>query len=167
VDRRTEPRLDDAGNFDDFFDREYRSLLRLAFAMTGSPVEAEDLAQEAMARALERWPRVRGMSSPAGYVYRIALNLNRSRLRRLRRRSERPLDAPRPPHADPEIVGSLMGTLLALPRGQREALLLVEWLGFDAGEAGKILGISPSSVRSRIHRAKSALRIEGGDVDDD
>ena len=162
--RGSRPDTDRVEDFDGFFDRAYGPLLRLAVAMTGSPAEAEDLAQEAMTRALERWPRVREMSSPAGYVYRIALNLNRSRLRRLRLRLEGLREPRHPAHADPETIGSLVASLGSLPRGQREALLLVEWLGFDAPEAGEILGIAPSSVRSRIHRAKAALRIEGGEI---
>jgi hypothetical protein len=44
--------------------------------------EAEDVVQEAMVRALERWTRVREMESPAAYVYRIAVNLHRRRFRR-------------------------------------------------------------------------------------
>jgi RNA polymerase sigma-70 factor (ECF subfamily) len=54
---------------------------------------------------------------------------------------------------------------MTLPRGQREAILLVEWLGLDAREAGRILGISPSSVRSRVHRAKAFLTGGMGDAD--
>jgi RNA polymerase sigma factor (sigma-70 family) len=153
----------DVRDFDAFFDQEYTPLLRLMFAMTGSLTEAEELAQEAMARAFERWGRVSGMASPAGYVYRVAVNLNRSRLRHLRLRLVRQHDVHLPLQPEPEMIGSLVDSLAALPRGQREALLLVEWLGFDAREAGGILGISPSSVRSRVHRAKATLRRDSGD----
>lgn len=154
----------DVRDFDAFFEREYAPLLRLMFAMTGNLLEAEELAQEAMTRALERWDRVGAMASPAGYVYRTAVNLNRSRIRRLSRsvrwsRPQRSFDA------EPEVIGSLVAALRSLSRGQREAVLLVEWLGLDAGEAGRILGISPSSVRSRVHRAKAFL-VKPGESDD-
>lgn len=144
-------------DFDAFFDKEYTPLLRLMFGMTGSLMEAEELAQEAMTRALERWDRVRNMSSPAGYVYRTAVNLNRSRLRRLARPLRWSRESERSSDAEPEVIVSVVGALMTLSRGQREAILLVEWLGFDAREAGRILGISPSSVRSRVHRAKASL----------
>jgi RNA polymerase sigma-70 factor, ECF subfamily len=158
-------RTDEARDFDAFFDQEYTRLLRLLFAMTGNLAEAEELAQEAMTRVLERWNRVSAMASPAGYVYRTAVNLNRSRLRRLARPLRWSRVSERSPDAEPEVIGSLVAALSALPRGQREAVLLVEWLGFDAREAGQMLGISPSSVRSRVHRAKASLG-GPGDTDD-
>lgn len=152
-------------DFDAFFDKEYTPLLRLMFVMTGNLMEAEKMAQEAMTRALERWDRVSTMSSPAGYVYRTAVNLNRSRLRRLARPLRWSRESARSSDAEPEVIGSLVAALTALPRGQREAVLLVEWLGLDAREAGRILGISPSSVRSRVHRAKASLAGGTGDAD--
>jgi RNA polymerase sigma-70 factor, ECF subfamily len=152
-------------DFDAFFDKEYPPLLRLMFGMTGNVVEAEELAQEAMTRALERWERVSNMSSPAGYVYRTAVNLNRSRLRRLARPLRWSRESERSSDAEPEVIVSVVGALMTLSRGQREAILLVEWLGLDAREAGRILGISPSSVRSRVHRAKASLAGGTGDAD--
>jgi DNA-directed RNA polymerase specialized sigma24 family protein len=55
--------------------------------------------------------------------------------------------------------------LAALPSGQREALVLVEWLGMSTEDAGAVLGIEPVSVRVRVSRAKTALRgpIDGED----
>jgi RNA polymerase sigma factor (sigma-70 family) len=160
----------DAGNvavrdFDGFFEEEYAPLLRLMFAMTGNLMEAEELAQEAMTRALERWDRVSAMASPPGYVYRTAVNLNRSRLRRLARPLRWSRGSERSSDADPEVIGSLVSALAALPRGQREAVLLVEWLGLDAREVGQILGIAPSSVRSRVRRAKTSLASGTGETD--
>jgi RNA polymerase sigma-70 factor (ECF subfamily) len=155
----------DVRDFDAFFDREYAPLLRLMFAVTGNFAEAEELAQEAMTRALERWDRVSSMASPGGYVYRTAVNLNRSRLRRLARPLRWSRGSEPSSDAEPEVIGSLVAALTALPRGQREAVLLAEWLGLDAREAGRILGISPSSVRSRVHRAKASLA--GGTEDRD
>src|SRR5437899_10060597 len=82
-------------DFESFFRTEYPTLVRMLFLLTGSSAEAEDLAQEALARAFERWKRIREMDSPGGYVCRTALNLNRKRLRRLgigARKSPRPAD---------------------------------------------------------------------------
>src|SRR5437870_2808080 len=67
--------------FDEFFRVEYERLAKALLLVTGSRSDAEDLAQEALARAYERWERVKRMESPLGYVYRTALNLNRKRLR--------------------------------------------------------------------------------------
>jgi len=53
----------------------------------------------------------------------------------------------------------------SLSRPQREALVLVDWLGFDAEEAGRVLGIEAVSVRARLHRARTALRKRFGGAD--
>lgn len=45
-----------------------------------------------------------------------------------------------------------------LPRKQREALLLVEWLGLSAEEASKVLDVQPVSIRVRLHGARNYLR---------
>jgi RNA polymerase sigma-70 factor, ECF subfamily len=146
--------------FEEFFRAEYGRLYRTLVLMVGDRTEAEDLAQEAMARVYERWDRVRLADSPPAYAYRLAFNLNRKRLRRLevRRRKD-----PAPPPAssateEAEDRAELLRALATLPVAQREAVLLVEFLDLDAEEAGRWLSIAPSSVRGRLHRARSSLR---------
>src|SRR5436309_11363177 len=68
--------------FDEFFADEYPRLGRAMYLLTADRGEAEDLAQEAMARVYERWDHVQAMASPPGYVYRVAVNLHRRRWRR-------------------------------------------------------------------------------------
>ncbi len=146
--------------FEDFFRREYPNLVRSLYLLTTSLPEADELAQEAMARAFERWDRVRAMESPGGYVHQTAVNLNRKRLRHLRVRARR-VTTPPVSKDEPEIAmlsADLGDALRSLPLGQREAFLLVEWLGLSSDEAGRVLGIEGSSVRSRVHRARAVLR---------
>jgi RNA polymerase sigma factor (sigma-70 family) len=146
-------------DFESFFQAEYPGLVRSLFLLTADRNEAEEIVQEALARAYERWDRVGAMESPGGYVYRIAINLNRRR-RNLAARA-RKVFAPRPdphPGQGAETRGELARAIASLPRGQREAFMLVEWVGLSAGEAGQILGIKAPSVRSRVHRARTALR---------
>jgi RNA polymerase sigma-70 factor (sigma-E family) len=152
--------------FESFFRAEALSLGRALYLITGDRGEAEDLVQEAMARTFERWDRVRRMDSPAGYVYRAALNLHRRRVRR-----SRLVPFLSPPSApDPaEEAGrrsDVHRALQSLSHEQREALVLVEWLGFDSEDAASILGIRPSSVRTRLHRARAALRAQLGGIDE-
>jgi len=159
----TEERLD----FDDLFRSEYPRLVSGLHLLTGSRAEAEDLAQDALARIYERWSRVRSMDSPAGYLYTVALNLARKRARRLRR-APVPLDPPSAP--DPEETAerraAIRAALRSLSREQREALVVVEWLGFSPSEASAVLGVSAESVRSRLHRARSTLRSRFGGADE-
>jgi RNA polymerase sigma-70 factor (ECF subfamily) len=152
-------------DFGSFFEAEYERLFQALFLACGDKSEAEDLAQEAMARTFERWERVRAAETPVGYVFQIAFNLHRSRLRRTGRAFRS-----RGRASSASNVGQtrleVLEALASLPRSQREALVLVEWLGFSAEEAGGILGIDASSVRGRIHRARNSIRERFGDVDD-
>lgn len=153
--------------FEAFFRAHYANLVGAMHLLTGERTEAEDLAQEACARLFERWSRVSAMESPAGYLYRTALNLNRSRIRRVSLRLRHLLPAPSAP--DPaqrmERRVEVIDAVASLPRAQREALVLVEWLDLDAEEAGLVLGIEAVSVRGRLHRARATLRVRLGDID--
>ena len=161
-----EPTLAGAGvviegkDFSSLFRAEYPSLVRAFFLLTADAGEAEEIAQEAFARAYERWDRVSRMASPAGYVYRIGLNLNRHRLRHLAVQARRALAMRRDPFSDerPELRIEIAEAIASLTRGQREAFMLVDWLGVSVEEAARILRLAPASVRSRVHRARRILR---------
>jgi RNA polymerase sigma-70 factor (ECF subfamily) len=149
-----------AQDFESFFRAEYRSLCQALVLLVGDAFEAEEIAQETMTRVLERWDRVGAMDSPAGYVYRTALNLQRTRIRRLAVRARRRF-APVPVAdigADASDRHDVRRALQKLPDGQRAALILVDWLDMDTEEAGRVLGLKAASVRVRLHRARSALR---------
>lgn len=144
-------------DFESFFRAEHPRLFRALFLLTGSAAEADDLAQEAMARVYERWGRVRAMESPAGYLYRTAFNLNRKRLRRLSRfraPAARPVRDPADVAGDRARIRAILGSL---PRAEREALVLVEWVGLDRSEAARLLGVRPGSLRVRLSRARARL----------
>ena len=155
-------------DFRSFFEAEYGRLGRALNVLTGNRAEAEELTQDAMVRVYERWDRVSGMDSPSGYLYRTALNLHRSKLRRLATMARRPIRQ----SSDPDLLSEIddrdeLGRLLeTLPLPQRQALVLVELLGLRAEEAGQILQIEPVSVRVRLSRARSHLRAQVRDGDD-
>jgi DNA-directed RNA polymerase specialized sigma24 family protein len=107
------------------------------------------------------------MEAPVGYVYRTAFNVHRNRLRHLARSLRHRAVAT--PESDPasevETRSELRRVLARLPSSQRKALVLVEWLGLDAAEAGRVLGIEAASVRGRIHRAKRTIDQHRGGED--
>lgn len=148
--------------FAEFFEAEYRGLAKAMYLLTGNPHEADDLAQEALVRVYERWERVGGMESPVGYLYRTALNLHRSRLRQIELRARRALALMAPENRDPLVAvedrDELGRLLTGLPRAQREAVVVLEWLGLDAQEAARVLGITPAAARMRLSRARTFLR---------
>lgn len=155
--------------FEAFFRDEYPRLARACYLLTGEAAEAEDLAQEAMARAYERWDRVGAMDSPAGYLYQTAFNLNRKRVRHLAMAARRRIAAlpPRDPAELAEAASDVLRALSAVPPDQREALILVGWMEMSAVEAAAVLRIAPTSVRGRVHRARITLRELFDEGDDD
>lgn len=146
-------------DFADFFRAEYQTLLRAMYLISGSRDEAEELAQDTFVKACERWDRVREMDNPAGYLFRTAVNKRRSVARRLRLAARRTLSL-RPPDviAQSDDRDQIRRALVTLPASQREAIVLVEWLGLTDAEAGRVLGVSAGAVRVRISRAKASLR---------
>lgn len=156
--------------FEEFFRRSYLRLGRTLYLLSGSHEEAEDLAQEALIKVYARWDRVQRMDSPDGYLYRVAVNLYR-RSQRASSRSVIALETVPVKQVDAMAVDDidqvdaevdLLRILQALPAEQREALVLVEWLGLDSATASSLLGIASASVRGRVFRARRALRRKFG-----
>jgi hypothetical protein len=88
--RAPEPGFCPGADFGTFFDLHFDDVFRALLLMSGDRHEAEDVAQEAFVKILERWDHVAGMDDPTGYLYHTALNERRDRLRRVlrwRRRS--------------------------------------------------------------------------------
>jgi RNA polymerase sigma factor (sigma-70 family) len=142
--------------FDDFFRTRYVGMVRLLFGLTGDVSEAEDLAQEAMARVFERWDRVKVMASPDGYAYTVAVNAYRRR-----RRRRLPLLFEHFPKSETDEVEArvdLMTGLGRLPRRQREALVLTICFGMTSDEAAEVMRVRPASVRAQVHRGKATLK---------
>jgi len=147
-------------SFEDFFELEQERILRLLWLVTGSRQEAEDIVQDAFLRVWERWPQVSSMDSPTGYLHRAAMNIFRNRYRRARlglRKVvgiEPPIDA----FGAAEDRISVSSALAGLSPKQRAALVLTELLGYPADEAGRMLGVRGSTVRSLSSTARAALR---------
>ena len=155
--------------FEDFFHANYERLLRAMYLATGNRHEAEDLAQDAMARVLERWDRVGATEDPVGYVYRVALNRRRSLLRRVavavRKAPGAQPDSASEPMAAVEERDAIRRALADLPTSQREALILCDWLGMTDVQAAMTLKTSAGAVRTRLHRARGAMRTALGGPD--
>jgi RNA polymerase sigma factor (sigma-70 family) len=145
--------------FEEFFEREYPTVVKFAYLLSGDRAAAEEIGQETMARVYERWERVSNMESPGGYASRVAVNLYRRRFRIPRRfQALGQAESARDPMDDVLTRTDLAAALRSLPVGQRAAVILVEWLGLDSSEAASVLGIRPASVRSRVHRGNTVLR---------
>ncbi len=152
----------DDREFLDFFADEFWSLRRLGFLLTGDWGEAEELAQEAMARTFAAWPRVRHRQ-PAAYARKVLLNRHRSLLRRAVVEARHAL-ASRPQaqtRHEPDFSGDdlvLWQALRRLPARQRAAIVLRYYLDLPEAEVARQLGVPVGTVKSLVHRALARLR---------
>lgn len=119
------------------------------------PADAEDIAQEAFARTLRNWRRVRSGTNPAGYVATVAFRL----AQRTVRWPAADLGIPQPDpgrSVEDTVAGRLeaAAVLDGLSPGQRAAAVLVWYLGFSAEEAAGVLHVEGSTVRKHLFRAR-------------
>jgi RNA polymerase sigma-70 factor (ECF subfamily) len=144
--------------FEDFV-AEMRPRLIRGFVSCRGVAGAADATAEALAFAFEHWDRVREMSNPAGYLYRVGQSRTRTRKR------------PALPGAHevelPEIEPGLVPALRALPESQRTAVWLVHACGWSYAEVAEATNTSVSMVGNNVSRAMGRLRKRlGGDRDD-
>lgn len=145
-----------------FFDGPYRDILAAVALVTGSRPAAEDAVHEALARA---WERGDGIDHLDRWVVTVALNLARSRWRKLRRevhsddkdfRRGNDGTTHGVPPMDPVLV-DLKRALRALPTRQREVAVLHYLLDMPIGEVAELLGLSPGGVKHALFRARRSL----------
>jgi RNA polymerase sigma-70 factor (sigma-E family) len=158
----------DDPDFLEFFAAEFWPLRRVGFLLTGDWDQAEELAQEAMARTYAVWPRVRGYNRPAAYARKVLLNRHRSLLRRavVETRhlvASRPEDRHQPDFAGDDLV--LWQALQHLPPRQRAAIVLRYYLDLPEAEIAAAMRVSPGSVKTHLHRGLAALANQLGEDD--
>ena len=146
--------------FEEFFETEGGRLFRALLLVTHDAAEAEDLMQEAFVRVWERWDRVAHVEDPAGYLFKTALNLHRSALRRALTSAKRSLRPPAEHDPFEEVISrdEAVRSLAALTPRQRAAVVVTELLGYSSEEAGAILGVRPGTVRTLTSQARAALQ---------
>ena len=139
------------------------SLVGLARLLVDDLATAEDVVQDAFAALYRRWPFLRDRDAAYGYLRRSVVNGANSHLRRLRTFrsavSERIATAPSPETnvlAD-EQQAALWAGLRALPRRQRQVLVLRYYLELSEAEIATTLGISRGSVKQHASRGLDAL----------
>jgi RNA polymerase sigma-70 factor (ECF subfamily) len=141
------------------FHASYRRLVGQMFALCGDLANAEDLVQEAFVRALDRASSFRATDNPEAWLSRVAINLQHSRWRRMKRYAglqPRLVERPLAGEFAPESL-DLIDALAELPTGQREVVVLHHLTDLPVHEVAAILGISPGTVKSRLSRARAAL----------
>ena len=153
----------DLTGFDGFFAREYPKLVVLLTAATGHRAVAEDLAQEAMIRAHQRWDRISQYDIPAAWLRRVALNLatnGRARRRSERRALER-LAGERPVWevalGRDDGADDFWSVVRQLPSRQCAAVILHYLEDHSVADVAAILGCAEGTAKAHLHKGRANL----------
>jgi len=151
--------------FREFMRGRWAATVRLAYGLTGDTGHAEDVAQDAFARAYASWGRVSRAGDPQAYVRRIVINEYRRRFRKQRVAEELPGVLPDagtvPP--GPEERSALLDALRSLGPRQRAVIVLRYWMDLSEREIAQAMGVSPGTVKSNVSRGLAALARALGD----
>jgi RNA polymerase sigma-70 factor (ECF subfamily) len=149
-------------DFQAFFEDHHVKLYRALWLCTRHRHEAEEIMQDAFLRVWERWSRVSALSDPAGYLYRTAMNVFRSRARRAKVALRRAVGGLPPDDllAGVEAREAVVRALAPLTSRQRAAIVLTDVLGLTSEEAGEILRVKAVTVRVLASRGRAVLREE-------
>jgi RNA polymerase sigma-70 factor (sigma-E family) len=148
-------------SFDVFFVEEFPRLVRVASLLVDSSATAEEIVQEACIRVYRRWD---DLDHPAAFARTCVVNACRDRLRRRARwRVRVPLIASEDVATDvtgPDDDHEVLAVLRALSERQRTVIVLRYYDDLTPTEIAEVLGVSPASVKSLLHRALERFRQE-------
>lgn len=153
----------DTEEFDTFYRNTRQRLFTMVYALMGDVGEAQDVTQDAYARAWQRWERVSGYADPEGWVRTVARRIVISRWRRarnaltaLRRAAPTDHDAGHLPGPGPDLV-ALVAALATLPAHMRTALVLHHLVDLSVADVARETGVPEGTVKARLSRGRRAL----------
>jgi RNA polymerase sigma-70 factor (ECF subfamily) len=128
------------------------------------PEWAEDLTQDVFIRAWTKLGTFRGDSSFGTWLHRLAVNLILSRRQTLNRRRQRQhpgtemMERFPTRERPPGLALDLEAALQRLPDGAKQIFVLFDVEGYPHDEIAEMMGISPGTSKSQLHRARMMLR---------
>lgn len=145
-------------DFEAFFRAQFPLVARSLGLVIGDKEEGIELAQEAFARAWSRWDRYASIDHARNSVVRIGINLARSEFRR-RNRLERS-ESPERGFQETDVTTRLVvvEALQRLSDRQRTCVVLIDYLGLDSREVGRLLRIPAGTARTHVARGRERLR---------
>ena len=156
------------GSFEEFYTGAVGRLLGQLFLVTGDLHEAEEVVQEAFARASVRWSWLRDYNAPEAWVRRVAMNLAADRARKLRRQARAiPRMGPPPEVSEVSVETlALVEALGTLPVRQRQAIVLHHLVGLPVEEVAQTLRMPAGTVKSLLSRGRRALASRLGEAEE-
>jgi RNA polymerase sigma-70 factor, ECF subfamily len=150
--------------FERFYLREFRKVVGLTYALSGSGLVAEDLAQEAFLAASQRWEVIGRYERPEAWVRRVAANMAGRTLRRRLTEARVLARAALGRGGQPGQVGQLADdaaevwrAVRRLPRRQAQVVVLYYLAGETVAEVAATLGLAEGTVKAHLSRARRAL----------
>jgi RNA polymerase sigma-70 factor (ECF subfamily) len=134
------------------YEAEFANVFRAVALVCGDRGIAEEATQEAFARALARWRRLRNAPWVAGWVTTTAINVARRQLRRTRVPPDVPAWEP-----DRDAVLDVRAAIRYLPSRQQEAVVLHYLLDLPVAHAATAMGCDPGTVKTHLSRARASL----------
>ena len=154
-------------------------MLAVARRFLASEDDARDAVQDAFLSAFKGLERFEGQSRVSTWLHRIVVNAALMKLRTRRRKPEQPIDDFLPKYLEDghlerpavewrksaedlasqqQVRDLVLSTIAQLPESYRNVLLLRDIEGLDTEETAQAMGISSNAVKTRLHRARLALR---------
>ena len=158
--------MGDPDGFEAFYAAAYRRVVGQVFALLGDLAEAEDVTQDAFAKASVHWRRIAAYDRPEAWVRRVAFNGAYNSARRARRwlQAVARHGPPAPvPAVSPDRV-DLQRALGRLAPRHREVLVLRYVAELSVAEVAAQLRLPAGTVKSRLRRARRALAEQVGDA---
>jgi RNA polymerase sigma-70 factor, ECF subfamily len=149
--------VSDAAAVEALFDEHWLTAWRAAYAVSGQDDLADDAAQDAFVKAIRSLSSFDRSRPFAPWIAKIAVNRARDLLRAERRRGFAGLDEQMEAPQRTDVSGLLVA-VAALPREQREAVVLHHVLGFSLKEAAEIVEAPEGTVTSRLGRGVARIR---------
>ena len=133
---------------------------RIALNYFRHPQDAEDAAQEAMLRLWRADTDFEGEEHLRHFLVRVTLNVCRDFSRSPWRKRTVPLESCREPAFSTPERWELYQAVMALPAKYRLPLYLYYFEGYAVAEVGELMGLNPSTVQTRLARARAKLKQE-------
>ena len=165
----------DLGELGSLFRDHYKGIFRVAYRITGSQSDAEDVLQTIFVRLTRGWTGRDLSPNPRAFLYRAAINASLDIVRLRKRANSVSLDvidfdqspslsvpSPADDFADMELRELIRRAVAKLEGRAAQAFVLRYYEGFDNGRIAEVLGTSQMVVAVTLHRARTRLRKEIG-----